>query len=199
MRQNHILSISILSILFVFTGCNLNPATTTSVKPVSMQKTTRAELTQRQREIQMNDTTRISQDESFLIFRGIFEDGLQYGFLFCQADYNYFQKLIHASGLKWNEYLNGVFLDGVASVDLMSTWKMIYTVGDVYKNVYFDLTEVTPPLPLGFLYYVAGVDEGIRSAGAGQSAKDSSLTHLFIFGAGLRESYDSKMDSLTLR
>ena len=66
---------------------------------------------------------------------------------------------------------------------------MLSTRGDVFSNIYFDRSDFDTACPIGFIYYLAGIDEGIRSGGAETIAKSVSLTNLFLLGPKFRESY----------
>lgn len=139
--------------------------------------------------IQKQDTTTITHTDVWIIFRDIYENGLGKGLGMAETSYENFKNLTEACGVKWDDYLDGIFTDGIAEVDLFATWKMLSTKGDVFSNIYFDRSDFKAACPIGFIYYLAGVDEGIRSGGAETIAKSVSLANLFLLGLQLRESY----------
>ncbi len=151
---------------------------------------------EQQMAVQQQDTTSTSQSDVWLTFRQIYQQGLSKGLSMTNFSYEEFNDLIKNCGLNWDNYLDGVFEDSIGQVDPMSTWKMLFTQGDVFSNIYFDRSDFKAACPIGFLYYVAGIDEGLRSGGAGASAKENSLTSLFLFGFRLREDYINNIEPL---
>lgn len=146
--------------------------------------------------IQQQDTTTISRAEIWLTFRNIYEDGLVKGLGMAESSYENFKNLTQACGVEWDGYLNGIFADGISQVDPFSTWKMLSTKGEVFSNIYFDRSDFKAACPIGFMYYVAGVDEGVRSGGAEPAAKEASLANLFLLGLQLREIYMNDVEPL---
>lgn len=164
--------------------------------PYSYQPDDSPASIEQQMAVQQQDTTSISQSDVWLTFRQIYQQGLSKGLSMTNFSYEEFNDLIKNCGLNWDNYLDGVFEDSIGQVDPMSTWKMLFTQGDVFSNIYFDRTDFKAACPIGFLYYVAGIDEGLRSGGAGASAKENSLTSLFLFGFRLREDYINNIEPL---
>lgn len=147
------------------------------------------DLRERRKRIQMEDATQISHEYVYSIFRSIFEKGLMDGLAMTMTSYDEFRDLVTATGLDWETYLDGVFYDGIKKVDPLSAWKMIPTKGELFSNIYFDPNDYKYSCPLGFLYYIVGLDEGIKSGGAESSVKEESLSSLFLFGITMREKY----------
>lgn len=148
-----------------------------------------------QMDIQKQDTTTIKQADVWIIFRDIYENGLVKGLGMAETPYESFKNLTEACGVKWDDYLNGVFSDRITEVDPFATWKMLSTKGDVFSNIYFDRSDFKATCPIGFIYYLAGIDEGIRSGGAETIAKSVSLANLFLLGLQLRESYITDVET----
>ena len=180
MKLSHFIT-SLTAVLFCI-GCNLNQP-----KPVAQpcNNTNIEDLIN----IPKQDTTTIDRTEIWIIFRGIYESGLVKGLSMAERSYESFKTLTEACGVKWDDYLDGVFSDGIAEADPYATWKMLSTRGDVFSNIYFDRSDFDTACPIGFIYYLAGIDEGIRSGGAETIAKSVSLTNLFLLGPKFRESY----------
>lgn len=184
---------SVITIFVVMMLVNYN---TYCSKPYTNQPDDSPVSIEQQMDMQKQDTTSISRSDVWLTLRQIYQQGLSKGLGMTNFSYEDFNDLIKNCGLNWDNYLDGVFEDSIGQVDPMSTWKMLFTQGDVFSNIYFDRTDFKAACPIGFLYYIAGIDEGLRSGGAGASVKETSLTALFLFGFRLREDYINNIEPL---